>query len=281
MYNKNFKFIKKNANAKINFGLQILNKRYDGYHNINTLFYPIFLSDNLEFSFADEFYLNEETPTGINIKENLIYKVWEIMNKKYEISGLAVHIQKNIPYGAGLGGGSSDAAKTILAINELYKLDLQYNDMTEIALQCGSDIPFFLNSIYPATAESRGEILNYFTLNLRFNLVLINPGIHISTPIAYKSLNRNIEDNISKIDFMNIILNSPKEDYKKYIFNDFENNVFKQYPEIDNIKKSLYDNGAFFALMSGSGSSVFGLFEEKTDRKKFLDIFPDYFVYTE
>lgn len=281
MYNKIFKFIKKNANAKINFGLQILNKRIDGYHNINTLFYPIFLSDKLEFSLADNFYLNEETPTGINLKDNLIFRVWEIMKKKYEISGLAIHLQKNIPFGAGLGGGSSDAAKTILAINKLYDLNLDEPEMSEIALKCGSDVPYFLNSIYPATAESRGEILNYFNIKNRFNLVLVNPGIHVATPMAYSSLNRKNDDNITKIEYKNILLNSKIEDYKNLFFNDFEESIFKQFPEIEQIKKCLYNNGAFFALMSGSGSSVFGLFKEKVNRKKFLDIFPDYFVYTE
>lgn len=281
MYNKNFKFIKKNANAKINFGLQILNKRNDGYHNINTLFYPIFLSDNLEFSLADDFYLYEEIPTGIKIKENLIYKVWEIMKNFYDISGISVNIVKNIPFGAGLGGGSSDAAKTILAINELFNLNLNFENMLNISLLCGSDVPYFLNSIYPATAESRGELLNYFSIEKRYNLVLVNPGIHISTPFAYNSLNRKMDDHFDKVDFKNIMLHHKKDDYSDLIFNDFENIVFSQYPEIERIKNLLYLNGAFFALMSGSGSSVFGLFEEKVDRKKFLDIFPNYFVYTE
>jgi len=281
MYYKNFKFIKKNANAKINFGLQILNKRIDGYHNINTLFYPIFLSDKLEFSFADDFYLNEEVPTGINIKDNLIFKVWEIMNNKYDISGIAVHIHKIIPFGAGLGGGSSDAAKTIIAIDEMYKLNLSMDEMVAIALACGSDIPYFLNSLYPATAELRGEKLEYFNMREKFNLILINPGIHISTPFAYSSLNRNIDDIITKVDFKSLFLNNKKEEYRNYIFNDFEKVIFNKFPEIEGIKNVLYDNGSFFALMSGSGSSVFGLFEEKIDRKKFQDIFPNYFVYTE
>jgi len=281
MYYKNFKFIKKNANAKINFGLQILNKRIDGYHNINTLFYPIFLSDKLEFSFADDFYLNEEVPTGINIKDNLIFKVWEIMNNKYNISGIAVHIHKIIPFGAGLGGGSSDAAKTIIAIDEMYQLNLSIEEMVAIALACGSDIPYFLNSLYTATAELRGEKLEYFNMREKFNLILINPGIHISTPFAYSSLNRNIDDNITKVDFKSLFLNHKKEEYRDCIFNDFEKVIFNKFPEIERIKNMLYDNGSFFALMSGSGSSVFGLFEEKIDRKKFQDIFPNYFVYTE
>lgn len=281
MYNKNFKFIKKNANAKINFGLQILNKRIDGYHNINTLFYPIFLSDNLEFSFADDFYLNEENPIGINYKENLVYKAWEIMNNKFDISGLAVHINKRIPFGAGLGGGSSDAAKTILAINEIYSLNLEIAELTNIALKCGSDVPYFLNSIYPATALSRGEILNYFSIKDRFNLVLINPAINVSTAYAYSELKRNIDDDIPKVNFEEILLNRKKEDFKNYIFNDFENVIFEKYPKIEAIKNMLYENGAYFALMSGSGSSVFGLFEEKVSRKKVQDIFPSYFVYTE
>lgn len=281
MFTKNFKFIKKTANSKINFGLQVLNKRIDGFHNINTLFYPIFLSDIIEFSFAVDFHINEEVPTGINPKDNLIYKVWFIMQKLYNISGIAVRINKYIPMGAGLGGGSSDAAKTILAINELFELNLDKEEMINISLLCGSDIPFFLNSLYPATAESRGEVLNYFELGKRFHFVLINPGINVSTAEAYKSLNRRIDDDIKKVDYKNILLNGKKEDYKHLVFNDFEDAFFKKYPEVKRIKSELYNNGSFFALMSGSGSSVFGLFEEKVDKNKFIKIFPNYFIYIE
>ncbi|HRP01097.1 MAG TPA: 4-(cytidine 5'-diphospho)-2-C-methyl-D-erythritol kinase [Candidatus Kapabacteria bacterium] len=281
MYNKKFKFIKKTANAKINFGLQVLNKRTDGYHNINTIFYPIFLSDTIEFALADDFYFNEEHPTGIPINDNLIYKVWEIMQSNYDISGISVQLNKMIPLGAGLGGGSSDAAKTIIAINELYDLHLSQYDMLQIALKCGSDIPYFFNSLYPATAGSRGEQLEYFTSMKRYHLVLINPGIHVSTPFAYSSLNRNLSDNIEKVDFKDIILNSKKEDFKKLIFNDFEEVFSKDHPEVNRIKQVMYENGSFFALMSGSGSSVFGLFEEKIDKEVFKSTFPDYFIYTE
>ncbi len=280
MQNKNFKFIKKIANAKINLGLQILNKRNDGFHNINTIFYPINLCDKIEFLLDDKFGIITEPDSIIKNEDNLIYRVWKIFQSRFGVSPIKVTLRKNIPIGAGLGGGSSDAAKMILALDKFFALNLNDSILREIALIVGSDVPFFLDSFSVAEAKSRGEDLKYFRLDKRFKLAVINPGINISTASAYKSLNRNGEP-AAIVDFKKIMLETNPMEYKNFIFNDFEKNVFTLYPEIRQIKEKLYDNGSFFALMSGSGSSVFGLFENPEELKSIKMIFPDYFVYVE
>lgn len=276
---KKFKFIKKNANAKINLGLQVINKRIDGYHNINTVFYPIFLLDNIDFIVSDKFDIINNN-CDIPIKDNIMFKMWNIINTKYKIEPITISITKNIPIGAGLGGGSSDAAKTLLAINELFELNLSEKEMHQFCLQVGSDVAYFLQSHSVAVASSRGENLNYINFSKRFNLLLVNPGINISTPKAYNSLKKDyIADNI--IDYKEILEKIEPINYKNYIFNDFEFTLFKEYPEIENIKNTLYNQGAFFALMSGSGSSVYAFFENKELALNAASKFPDSFVYVE
>lgn len=278
MSNKNFKFIKKNANAKINLGLQVLNKRADNYHNINTIFYPLRLHDKLEFYQNNEFIIQDNLNNKIKIEENLIYKVWKIFFNNFNISPIKVILSKNIPIGAGLGGGSSNAAKTALAINEMFDLKLSYSELSDICSQIGSDVNFFLNGFLLAEGKCKGDKLEYFKINKRFRIILVNPGIHISTPWAYNQLNI-IDQNFKEVNFKEIILNENIENFKKYIFNDFENVIFKHYPEIEKIKNKLYQFGASFALMSGSGSTVFGIFNNDCDIKSISEHFGEYFVH--
>jgi len=278
MPNKNFKFIKKNANAKINFGLQILNKREDNYHNINTIFYPLRLHDKLEFYHNNEFIIQDNLSNKIKIEENLIYKVWKFFLNNFNISPIKVILSKNIPIGAGLGGGSSNAAKTAIAINEMFDLKLSYSELSDICSLVGSDVNYFLNGFLLAEGKNKGDKLDFFKIKERFRIILVNPGIHISTPWAYNQLKR-MDENIKEVNFKEIILNENIDNFKYYIFNDFENIVFKYYPEIEELKNKLYQFGASFALMSGSGSTVFGIFNNNYDIKSISEHFGEYFVH--
>jgi 4-diphosphocytidyl-2-C-methyl-D-erythritol kinase len=277
----NYKIIPKKACAKINLGLQVLNKRKDGFHNINTVFYKIKLYDYLEFKLSEKFNIINVNHSNLQINENLIYKAYQILKKDFTIAPLDVIFKKNIPIGAGLGGGSSDSAETLKAITEFFDLKINSEKLNEYGLALGSDVPFFLNE-GPAQAFGRGEKLIYFDFKLPYHLLLINPGIHISTPWAYKSLNRT-ENEIEIKDFKSYLLNI-KTDIKllrENIINDFESFVFEQYPEIKQIKEMLYENGSIFALMSGSGSSVFGLFEDYNNLLNCADKLKKYFIYIE
>ena len=262
------------APAKINLGLRILSKRPDGFHNINTLFYPINdLTDIISIEKSDytEFISNvDELTTGSN---NLILKARNISEK---LSGIKINakflLEKRIPIGAGLGGGSSDAAATLKGLNELFDLQFTESDLRDMALQLGSDVPFFLNPL-PAIGTSRGEILESINLKIRKTIVLINPGIHISTPEIFSKViplknsleyHKLVQNNELLYEFTNSSLT-----------NDFESIVFENYPEIKEIKRRLYSAGADFALMTGTGSTVFGLFPDLETAEKSVSDFPD------
>ncbi len=253
------------APAKINFGLWVLNKRNDNYHNIYTLFYPLNeLFDEIIFELAtqNEYITNDNNlPLDDN---NLIIKAKKLLE---EYSGkqlpLKINCNKKIPYGAGLGGGSSDAASTLVCINELYKLNIKYDNMLELALQLGSDVPFFIKA-KPAIGELRGEKLTQVDFYIKEYILLVNPGINISTGMAYSNL-VPAETNFSYNHF--IKSESWLNDAKTFVKNDFENYVFEQYPEIKNIKDTMYHNDAIFSLMSGSGSSVYGFFKTEAEAK--------------
>jgi 4-diphosphocytidyl-2-C-methyl-D-erythritol kinase len=277
----NNNIILKKAFAKINLGLQVLNKRTDGFHNINTVFYKIKLHDFLEFKSCKKFNITNVNNLNLQINENLIYKAYQLLKKDFDFIPFDIKFTKNIPIGAGLGGGSSDAAETLKAIVELHDLKIEKIKLNEYALTLGSDVPYFLNE-GTAQAFSRGEILTYFEYKMPYHLLLINPGIHISTQWAYKSLNRS-EKEIEIKDFKSIIIDSKSSAkiLKENIMNDFESIIFEKYPEIGQIKEYLYNNGSVFALMSGSGSSIFGLFEDFVKLKKCSEELKKYFIYIE
>ncbi len=257
------KISKKTAYAKINLGLQVLQKRLDGYHDINTVFAKINLSDFLEFEQSNSTIIKISPYFPIKNEENLIYKAISLFNTHFKTDfQFNIKLQKNIPTGAGLGGGSSDAATTLLYLNEISNYLATYEEINQIALQLGSDIPFFLNDGV-ATAKGRGEILEYYQIKLPFKVLVVYPNIHISTPLAYQALNRNsdIRNSIDLIDILNRSLADTSE--LKLLINDFEDYAFTEYPDIKEIKLNLYKSGAILALMSGSGSSVFGLFSDE------------------
>jgi 4-diphosphocytidyl-2-C-methyl-D-erythritol kinase len=262
--------------AKINLGLRITRKRSDGYHDIETLFYPVGLSDALEFVVSPE-PLEKDilTVTGINTgndpEDNLVIKTARKVREKYSFPYLKIHLHKCIPVGAGLGGGSSDAASLLKVINRYFNLNINDQNLKAMALELGSDCPFFIDCV-PSFATGRGELLIASKPVLTgYYLLLLNPGIGINTKEAYQGCQ---PETPSKSLFQ-LIDRSVKE-WKKLIINDFEDYAFNKHPLIGDIKKELYHSGAIFSLMSGSGSSVYGIFQEKP---KISEKFKDFVIW--
>jgi 4-diphosphocytidyl-2-C-methyl-D-erythritol kinase len=264
--------------AKINFGLNIISKRNDGYHDIETIFYPLPLSDKLtlEKSIETQFKCNLKSLTAD--PSNLIIKAKEILEEKFKIKlNVKIELEKNIPLGAGLGGGSSNAASMLLGLNELFDLDINETEMREIALQLGSDVPFFINPQL-SYAEGRGEMLTPISFKISKPIIIINPGIHVSTSWAYSKIKPqpaefNLKELTEKIFEDNISLNES-------VKNDFEKIVFEEFPEIAELKSELYYLGAYFSLMSGSGSTIFAIFNDLNTAEKVKNIFQNkYYTY--
>ena len=261
-----------NSPAKINFGLNIIKKREDGFHNLETFFYPINdLCDRITFEKSDHFIFDSNNIDLIKDPSNLIQmahsQIEYYVKKKINVK---IHLEKNIPIGAGLGGGSSNAASTLLGLNEMFELNIKEEKLFEIALSLGSDVPFFIKS-KPAVGTSRGEILKSCEIYIDKPIVIINPGIHISTKDAFS----NIIPKKSEFNY-NYFLQNESIDFeylKNNLKNDFEEYVFSVFPEIGNIKKKFYANGSFFSLMSGTGSTVYGLFNDLTSAQKVLNLF--------
>jgi len=249
--------------AKINIGLRITGKRHDGYHDIETLFYPVSLSDALEFvESTDPINRDILTVTGINLgskpEDNILIKTAANLREKYPFPFLKIHLHKGIPAGAGLGGGSSDAACFLKAINRCFGLFIDNRILKSIALDLGSDCPFFIDCT-PSFASGRGEKLIPVTINLTgYYLLLLNPGIEISTREAYQNC-RPENPSTSLLQ----LISYPITEWKDLIINDFEGFAFKKHPLIGDLKNELYRSGALFSSMSGSGSTVYGIFSEK------------------
>jgi 4-diphosphocytidyl-2-C-methyl-D-erythritol kinase len=255
--------------AKINIGLRITGKRHDGYHNIESVFYPVGLCDALEFVVAPD-PIGKDTLTvtgiltGVEPEENIVMKAVLKIREKYSFPWLKIHLHKSIPHRAGLGGGSSDAACMLKTINRYFGLLIDEQNLKSMALEIGSDCPFFIDG-NPAFASGRGEILNSIHPVLTgYYLLILNPGVGISTREAYQ----HCLPEIPLSSLFNLVELDIKE-WRDLIINDFEDFAFKKYPLIGEIKKELYRNGALFSSMSGSGSSVYGIFSEKpkTDNK--------------
>lgn len=241
-------------NAKINLGLHVLQKREDGFHEIETVFYPIDLHDSLEIRPAVETTFNFSGP-DLAGGENIVMKAYRLLEQEYGIPPVEMHLLKHIPAGAGLGGGSSDAAHALLMLDEMFSLDISPAGLEELAAELGSDCTFFIRN-EPVLASGRGEVLENIVLDLSgYEIRVVNPDIHISTPEAYGMVTpMNVRLSLREI------IQKPIHEWKEALVNDFEKPIFEKYPEIHEIKESLYDQGAIYASMSGSGSSVFGLF---------------------
>ncbi len=248
-------------NCKINIGLRVVRKREDGYHDLETIFYPVYgLHDELEVEIADEFaFVQEGLTVDCSPTDNLIYKTYARMRERYpQIGNVKITFKKNIPFGAGLGGGSSDAAHTAIALNEIFSLGLTKEQLAAEVRPLGADCPFFIYNT-PCYAEGIGDALSPISLDLSgLRLVMIKPNCGVSTKEAYAGIVRHpeVEGQIKQA----LVEGKALTDMCPLLINDFEQTVFPIHPEIATIKKRLQDAGALYAAMSGSGSTVFGLF---------------------
>ncbi len=248
------------TNCKINIGLNITEKRLDGFHNLETVFYPLKLQDAVEFIETDEQTTVQTSGIKLDVsaEDNICHKVYRLMSKHYDIPQLKIHVHKAVPVGAGLGGGSANAAGLIKQINNEYNLGISIDKMEELAAEIGSDCPFFIRN-KAVFAIGRGEIFEQLSLDLsKYYIYLIKPDIYVSTASAFAGIKpRQVEISVKEL------INNPLNEWKYFIFNDFETNIFKQYPVLAEIKQDLYKIGAIYASMSGSGSTIYGIFEEK------------------
>jgi 4-diphosphocytidyl-2-C-methyl-D-erythritol kinase len=248
-------------NAKINIGLNVINRRDDGYHNIETVFYPIKIDDALEIIEADK--LSFES-SGLDIpgrvEDNLCIKGYHLLKKDFDIPPVKIHLHKNIPIGAGLGGGSADAAFFIRLLNQNFELGLTDDRMMNYARQLGADCAFFIQN-KPLFAFDKGDEFEPIRLDLsNYKIVLVMPPVHVSTAEAYGGVKpAPVKDSLMELVYR------PIAEWKKFIKNDFEASVFKNHPEIRGVKAALYEAGAIYASMSGSGASVFGIFDRVPD----------------
>lgn len=265
-------------NAKINLGLHIMNRRNDGFHNIESVLFPTSLSDALEVFEAPDSKFSF-TSSGVQIpsdgKPNLCEQAFWLMHNEFCIPKVHLHLHKVIPAGSGLGGGSADAAFTLKMLNQAFSLKLNHSDLETMAAKLGSDCPFFIRN-EPMLASGRGEILEPVSLSLKgLHLLLIRPPLHISTAEAYAGVMPQKPKKPAPE-----ILAQPIESWKEELKNDFEKSLFLKYPLLRKIKMKLYENGALYAAMSGSGSALFGLFESKPDAG-LIEAFHDSFVWHE
>jgi len=248
-------------NAKINIGLNITERRPDGYHNLETIFYPVNIKDALEVVEHDELSF---TSSGLDIpgraEDNLCVKGYHMLKKDFDLPPVSIHLHKNIPIGAGLGGGSADAAFFIRLMNEQFNLCLSVDEMTSYARRLGADCAFFIEN-KPVFAFERGDEFETIKLDLSaYKIVLVMPDIHISTSEAFSGIKpTSVKDSLLEL------ITEPITEWKKHIKNDFETSVFKNHIEIRGVKAALYQAGAIYASMSGSGASVFGIFDQTPD----------------
>lgn len=259
--------------AKINLGLNVVERRSDGYHNLQTVFYPVPIMDSLELFPMEETFPSEYPcdlkVTNISIEgneqRNLVIKAYNLLNRDFELPRIHVHLYKGIPTQAGMGGGSSDCAFMITALNEMCKLNLTKEQMITYAAQLGADCPFFILS-KAAYAEGIGEKLQPIQLSLKgWYIAIVRPNIPVSTKEAFSLIRPHYPNKICKD-----VVSRPVASWKDSLINDFEESVFALHPEIGIIKEKLYQLGATYAAMTGSGSSLFGLFQEEIDINRYF-----------
>ena len=262
-------------NAKINIGLQVTERRPDGYHNLDTVFYPIPLHDALEVVPAEEEdYDCRLHLSGVEIEgdtdNNLVVRAYRLLAADYTLPPVDVYLHKHIPTGAGLGGGSADASYMLRLLNEMFALGIANEQLEVYAAKLGADCPFFINNT-PVYATGIGNVFHPIDLNLEgWNLVVVKPDVFVSTKEAYSM----VKPEKPEVTLDKKIM-SPIEEWKESISNDFEKGIFAIHPELDDIKSKLYELGAVYAAMSGSGSALFGLFKSEVEGLE--QHFPDCF----
>ena len=270
--------------AKINLGLNITSKREDGYHNLETIFYPVPLTDALEVKLMHDDFPSDE-PCDLKItgnavdcdeKNNLVVQAYTLLAQDFTLPRVHTHLVKRIPMQAGLGGGSADGAFMIRLLDERFRLNMGIAEMERYASQLGSDCAFFITA-EPSFATGRGEVLepvNIAEQNLQgYYIAIVKPAIAVSTREAFKQIICRQPEHCCRD-----IVRQPVETWKTVLTNDFEEPAFKQHPELADIKQRLYDLGAVYAQMSGSGSAFFGLF--RTDPQQLKNAFPDCYTFT-
>lgn len=248
--------------CKINLGLNVVSKRSDGYHNLETCFYPIPWTDVLEIIPSQKklFEISGNSVPGSS-SDNLCVKAYQLLQRNFNLPPAGMYLHKVIPSGAGLGGGSSNGAHALRLLNQVFDLALTPEELKTYALQLGSDCPFFIED-KPMLGSGRGEVLTEISISLSGKFfVIVKPGVHVSTTEAY----RGVIPMRHQTGINDIIEKKPIEQWSQFLKNDFENSVFPKYPVIRDIKNMLYKQGALYASMSGSGSAVFGIFEDPID----------------
>lgn len=264
------------SNCKINLGLHILGKRADGFHNLETCFYPVNFCDVLEAVPANDFSFNSiGIPVYATPDNNLIVKAYKLLLQDYpKIEKVAIHLLKNIPTGAGIGGGSANAAFTIQLLNQMFNLQINEASQLAYAASLGSDCSFFIRN-KPSIATGRGELLQPFELNLLGKyILLVLPKVHVSTKDAFA----NIEPKNPTFPIVEI-LQMPINEWKTLLKNDFETPIFQKFPDLSTIKNELYANNALYASMSGSGSTVYGIFENENAANNAANFFIGRYAY--
>lgn len=259
-------------NCKINLGLNVVSRRPDGFHDIESIFYPVPCCDMLEIIPADkDDFVVDGIAINCAVSENLCYKAYRLIKNQYDIPQISLYLYKKIPFGAGLGGGSSDGAFTLSALNELFFLDINEKTLTGMASMLGSDCAFFIQN-KPAYITGTGTEISELSFSLKgYYIVIIKPDIIISTKDAYRMITPK-KPQTSLLE----IIKRPLSDWKEHLVNDFESSLFMKHPEIGTIKNLLYEKGAVYASMSGSGSSVYGLFDHEIDM---ADEFPNCIIW--
>jgi len=266
--------MKLRAYAKINIGLTVLGKRSDGYHDLETIFHEINCFDEIELEQHSKVAMTADSILVPVDGSNLCLIAANLMQKEKHVrQGVMIHLKKNIPIGAGLGGGSSDAAAVLCGLNNFWELKLSNTQLRVLAAQIGSDVPFFIDG-GTACATGRGEILESCSLALPYWIAVVTPLVHISTSWAYRQLKPkgNAKSGEWQSKLIKQIANPQK--IESLVQNDFEQPVFQTYPELQRIKKQLNEMGAVFSLMSGSGSSIYGFFESDAKALAALSSFP-------
>lgn len=260
-------------NCKINLGLNITEKRSDSYHNIETIFYPIPLEDALEIvpSYKDSttFSISGIEISG-NLEQNLVMKAYRLLERDFNLPTVQIFLLKNIPFGAGLGGGSSDAAFTLKLLNELFSLNLDIIVLKKYSSKLGADCAFFIEN-RPMLATGIGDILEPIQINLKgYWILIVKPPFSVSTQEAYAGVQPQKKDKSLKE-----LISAPITEWKNLIFNDFEKHIFQKYPKIEAIKQKMYVHQALYASMSGSGSAVYGIFDNEPN----ISFEEDYFIF--
>lgn len=257
-------------NAKINIGLKVIRKRPDGFHDIETIFYPVrHPVDILEIVESDKVSVHEY---GLDFpgkpEDNICLKAYQLLKRDFNLPPVAIYLHKNIPVGAGMGGGSSDASHTIIALDKMFGLNLTHDQKIQYASALGSDCPFFIIN-KPMLGKGRGEILSPVEIPdlSGYVIKLLFPPYFVSTAQAYKGIISREQKESEGVEFadtepLSKLVQLPVEKWKDFISNDFETTVFAHIPQLKRYKEELYSQGALYASMSGSGSSMFGIFKK-------------------